>query len=159
VALPLLDGGVDAPQSEAGDLVATIFESASTNTGSFEVLVYSDGSATRISGPKGYCEVFCNDGGCTSCQSSSSYYPPGTPTVMQFLADFQAVGDLSNIQKTYYCTKSTSNGTYTTVSANGKSSVDLQCMANPTAAQCALYADCIVLTSHPEASSGGSVCQ
>jgi hypothetical protein len=156
VVLPIVDGGVDAAQSEAGTPIAEIIETHSTNYAGFDVLVYSDGSATQTTVPSRGCGYEGSDA--ADCQSSSSYYPPGTPIVMRFLADLQAVGDLSNIPTASYCGKSTSFGTYTTVSANGKSSGDLQCMVNPTAAQCALYADCIALTSFPGTSSGGSVC-
>ena len=156
-ALPIVDGGVDAAQSEAGTPVAEIVETESTNYPGFDVLVYIDGSAIQTTVPSRICRYDGIDA--ADCQSSSSYYPPGTPKVMQFLADLQAVGDLSSIQEASYCGKSVSFGTVTTVYANGMSSHDLQCMANPTVEQCALYADCIALTSYPEASSGGSVCK
>jgi hypothetical protein len=68
--------------------------------------------------------------------------------------DLRAIGDLSNIQGVW-CGKSVSFGTTTTVTANGKTSVDLQCLQNPTPAQCALYYDCLALIGQVENSIGG----
>jgi len=141
------DGGVDTLQAETGAPVAECSESASTNSGAITVLVYSDGSATRTVGPPNWGPYVCPDGGC------DSYYPPGSLTY--FLEDLRAVGDLSNI-KGAWCGKSASFGTTTTVAANEKTSVDLQCMQNPTPAQCALYYDCLGLTGPVESSVGGS---
>lgn len=155
VVLPAMDGGADAALWEAGAPVAEIVETESTNYPGFDVLVYGDGSAVQTTIPSRGCRYSGSDA--DVCQSSSTDYPPGTPIVMQFIADLQAVGDVSGIQSSW-CGKSTSFGTYTRVSANGNTSNDLQCMENPTPAQCALYADCIALTGGPSTSSFTSAC-
>ena len=155
VLLPPVDGAADVAPFEAGAPVAEIVETESTNYAGFDVLVYGDGSAVQTTIPSRGCRYSGSDA--DVCQSSSTYYPPGTPIVMRFLADLQAVGDVSGIQSTW-CGKSVSFGTYTRVSANGNTSNDLQCMANPTPAQCALYADCLALTSGPATSSIPSAC-
>ena len=149
------DGTGDALHAEAGAPVAECSESASTNSGAILVLVYSDGSATRTVGSPNWGTPYdCPDGGCncSTCPGSTSYYPPGSQT--HFLEDLRAVGDLSNIHGTW-CGKSASFGTTTTVTSDGKTSVDLQCMQNPTPAQCALYYDCLGLTGLVESSIGG----
>jgi hypothetical protein len=146
VVLPLIDGGTDAAQSELGAPVAEIMTSESTNFAGFDTLVYGDGSAVQTMIPSRECRYSASDA--DLCQSSLIHYSPGAPIVMKFLADLQAVGKVSSIQ-TDWCAKSTSFGTYTTISANGNTSHDLQCMANPTPAQCALYADCVALTGSP----------
>ncbi len=141
------DGGLYAFQGETGAPVAECSESASTNSGSIVVLVYSDGSGTRTVGPPNWGSPYvCPDGGC------DSYYSPGSLTYL--LEDLRAVGDLSNIRGAW-CGKSASFGTTTKVTTNGKTSVDLQCMQNPTPAQCALYDDCLGLTGPVESSIGG----
>ncbi len=148
--------GVEGLQPEAGSPVAEIIETASANRAGFDVLVYSDGSATQTTVPSSGCPFLGADD--TNCQTSSSYYPPGSPIVMQFLTDLQAAGELSNIQEVSFCSKPLCCANVTTVSASGRSSPDLQCMANPTPAQCALYLDSIALTSDPSGVQGGTVC-
>lgn len=115
-------------------LVAQIQESASTNASSIAVAVYTDGSAQRALGATPL-------SGHTSFDPSPESFPAGTPEVVAFLADLALVGDVSSIQ-TNNCSKSVSFGTRTTITANGKTSGDLQCALNPSAAQQALIQDC-----------------
>jgi hypothetical protein len=116
-----------------GGVVALIVESASSNAAEADVTVYSDGSANRtIGSPRGSFSV------------SPAMFPAGSPEVVVFLADLTAVGNVSTIQ-IGQCGKSVSFGTTTTVTANGSTSGDLQCLKNPTAAAAALAMDCAVL--------------
>ena len=65
--------GVEGLQPEAGSPVAEIIETASANRAGFDVLVYSDGSATQTTVPSSGCPFLGADD--TNCQTSSSYYP------------------------------------------------------------------------------------
>lgn len=115
-------------------LVAQIQQSASTNSSSIAVSVYTDGSAERGLGST-------PQSGSTGLNPPPESFPAGTREVVAFLADLARVGDVSAIQ-TNNCPKSVSFGTRTTLTANGKTSGDLQCALNPSAAQQALIQDC-----------------
>jgi hypothetical protein len=112
---------------------ASIHVSRSTNSPEIDVAVNADGSAERTAVGGG------------SIRPAPMSYPPESPAVEQFLADLVASGDVSQIP-TAQCPKSASFGTTMTVTANGKTSGDLQCLQNPTAAQAALAKDCATLT-------------
>jgi hypothetical protein len=73
-----------------------------------------------------------------------------------FLTDLDTVGDVSaipaspanaNLQSD--CAKSGSFGTVTTITAQGKTSGDMQCLKDPTATASALAADCRALAPWP----------
>jgi hypothetical protein len=126
---------------------ATIHVTRSTNSPELTVTVYCDGSAQRTLGEAG-----ANN----SLGVEAKTYAPNSPEVAMFLADLDAVGDVSaipaspanaNLQSD--CAKSASFGTVTTVAAQGKTSGDIQCMKDPTSAQTALAADCRVLAPWP----------
>jgi hypothetical protein len=125
---------VDADVSDGRTPVAFIRETPSTNFPGADVTVYSDASAHRISTPQRESSINEADGGVRD-------YAAGAPAVVSFLADLEAVGDVSQIPAGK-CPKSASFGTVTTVTANGHTSRDLQCLMNPTPAQQALLTDC-----------------
>jgi hypothetical protein len=134
-----VDAGTDAPgdasSPDARTAVATITVSRSTNSPEIDVVVYSDGSAERtIIGP---------DGG---AGGSPRTFDPGSPEGTMFLSDLGAAGDISTIPVSPDCPKSVSFGTVTTVTAGGKTSVDMQCLLSPSAVHAALAHDCEVLT-------------
>jgi len=132
---PAADGGV----------VALIKVSASTNSAEVDVTVYSDGSATRTIGPARNSVL----------DVTPAMFLPGQPAVAHFLADLDAVGNVAAIP-IGQCPKSASFGTTTTVTAGGKTSGDLQCLKNPTAAETSLAADCDALTNgDPQATFDG----
>jgi hypothetical protein len=122
-------------------VVALIVVSASTNATETNVTVYSDASANRTIGPaRG------------SFDGSPAMFPAGSADVVAFLADLTAVGNVAAIP-IGQCGKSVSFGTTTTVTANGSTSGDLQCLKNPTVAASALAMDCQALaadTSQPQ---------
>jgi hypothetical protein len=128
-----------SPQDHARVLAASIRVSRSTNSSEIDVVVYSDGSAERTLGPH-------NPAGTTSLDPPPKSYPPASLEVMTFLADLAGTGDISTLPVVSDCPKSVSFGTETTISAGGKTSVDMQCLANPTPDAMGLAADCVVLT-------------
>jgi len=126
---------------------ATIHVSRSTNSPELIVTVHCDGSAERALGMAGT----DNNGGIMA-----QNYAPSSPEVLVFLTDLDAVGDVSaipagpaNLNLQSPCAKSVSFGTVTTIDAQGKTSGDMQCLMNPTAAESALAADCRVLAPWP----------
>jgi hypothetical protein len=127
----LCNGSTDHTQ------VAAIHVTASTNSPAIDVAVFCDGSAARTISDPSYPNV-------TNVMPRT--YDPGSPEVMTFLADADAVADVSTIPIDAGCPKSVSFGTVTTVSARGQSSGDLQCLANPTPAAAALANDCKLLS-------------
>jgi hypothetical protein len=127
--------------------VATIHVTRSTNSPELTVAVYCDGSAERTLGEAGYDN---------SLDIMPKTYAPSSPEVVMFLTDLDAVGDVSaipaspanaNLQSD--CPKSVSFGTVTTITAQGKTSGDMQCLMDPTAMASALAADCRVLAPWP----------
>jgi hypothetical protein len=130
---------VDASSSADRTVVATIVVSLSTNSSEIDVAVYSDGSAERTLGPS-------RPAGTTSLDPQPKSYPAGSPEVLMFLCDLAAAGDVSAIPIRGDCGKSVSFGTTTTVTAGGKTSGDLQCLQNASAAATALAGDCVVLS-------------
>jgi hypothetical protein len=132
---------IDASTSAAKTLVASIHVTASTNTGSIDVAVYSDGSAERTIGPARY------DAGGTGLTPDPKSFPPGSPEVASFLCDLAAAGPVSQLPTASGCPKSVSFGTEMMVTVGTDSSGDLECLADPApAAATALAHDCDVLT-------------
>jgi hypothetical protein len=129
--------------STAHTEVATINETASTNSSAIDVAVFCDGSATRTLEPRGAV------GNASSLDPAPKTFPPGSAEVLQFLADLDAVGSVSAIHASPAsavlalsgCPKSVSFGTETTISAGGKTSGDIQCLQNPSPADTAIAAD------------------
>ena len=128
------------------NLVATIRVSASTNSGSIDVLVYSDGSAERTIGPP------LSVGGNGAAPDPKSY-AAGSPEVMTFLADLALAGDVAAIPTATIhdpgsgCAKSASFGNITALTVDCSTSGDLQCLAPPATAEAtALAHDCDVLS-------------
>jgi len=119
---------------------ASIHVTGSTNSPAIEVVVFCDGSGERTLGRPGV-----NN----SANVAPKVYNQGSPEVLAFLADLNAVGDVSAIPIAASCAKSISFGTVTTVSALGKSSGDLECLDSPSAIQTALANDCNTLAWHP----------
>ena len=126
---------------------ARIDVTRSTNSPDISVVVYCDGSAERTVGA-------------TSTNSAAEMLPKvyeaGSADVLTFLHDLDVVGDVSAIPASDTpaslpgeCPKSVSFGTVTTVTADGKTSGDLQCLLEPTAAQTALASDARVLAPWP----------
>jgi hypothetical protein len=147
-----MSGGAGAGRTSAGagaggapsttsnrEEVARIVVSASTNASEIDVVVYSDASADRTLGPARFG---------TSLDQPPAFFPAGSPEVESFLTDLAEVGDVSLIP-IGQCAKSVSFGTTTTVTSNGKTSGDLQCLLNPAAATQSLANDVAVLTSQP----------
>jgi hypothetical protein len=118
--------------------VASCVQSASTNAPSVTVVIYGDASADRTVGPARNLPV-----------APPMSYPAGSPDVVKFLADVQAVGDVTRIP-IGGCAKSVSFGTTTRVTAYGKTSGDLQCANTATLAQAALVSDCDILLGGSE---------
>jgi len=119
-------------------VVASIRLSASTNTPQVDVVVYSDGSAERTAGPPRF------DGG---IRIDSKSYPAASPEVIALLCDLAAAGDVSEFPVSSGCPKSVSFGTVETINADGKTSGDVECLADTaSAAAMALARDCDVLT-------------
>lgn len=126
---------------------AQINVTRSTNSPDVSVIVYCDGSAERTVGAES-----TN----SAAEVLPKVYEAGSADVLAFLHDLDAVGDVSAIPAsqapTYRpdaCPKSASFGTVTTVTASGKTSGDLQCLLEPTAAQTALASDARVLAPWP----------
>jgi len=107
-------------------LVATLHETASTNSRSIEVSIYGDGSATRTLGPPTASEQAL---GVTELPQDPppENFPPGTAEVEAVLRDLACIGHLSAIHITS-CAKSISFGTKTTIEFAGETSGDLQCV-------------------------------
>jgi hypothetical protein len=121
-------------------LAASIRVSQSTNSSEIDVVVYSDGSAERTLGPS-------NPNGTTSGDPTPKSYPADSPEVDAFLRDLAAAGAVAQIATTDTCVKSVSFGTETTLTADGATSGDLQCLADTASpAAMALARDCDVLT-------------
>jgi hypothetical protein len=116
--------------------VASIAVSASTNSAAVDVAIYDDASAERtVRSGSSY-----GNGFSVSPQS----FPVDSPEGVAFLADLNAIGDVSSIP-TSPCAKSVSFGTTATLTAYGTTSGDLECAFNATAPQVALISDCRVL--------------
>jgi hypothetical protein len=128
---------IDGGSADARVQAATIEISRSTNSPEIDVVVYSDGSADR---------TVVGTGGVNS--TAPKTFSAGSPEGTAFLSDLAAVGDVSAIP-TGACAKSVSFGTVTTISAGGKTSGDLQCLEDPSAADTALVAAGNALTSSP----------
>jgi len=131
----------------ATNQAATIHVSRSTNSPELIVTVYCDGSGERALGAAG-----TENNGDIMPQT----YAPGSPEVVMFLTDLDAVGDVSaipaspaNLNLQSPCAKSASFGTVTTITAQGKTSGDMQCLMNPTSSESALAADCRILAPWP----------
>lgn len=125
-------GGADATPSRIA--AAAIKVSRSTNSPEIDVIVYGDGSAERT--------VIGNPGVSSVVPES---FPAGSPEGLALLTDLAAIGnDVSSIP-TGACAKSVSFGTTTTISTDAKTSGDLQCLQNPSAADTALVAACNAL--------------
>jgi hypothetical protein len=75
-------------------------------------------------------------------------YDAGSPEVAAFLSDLAEIGDVSAIP-IGQCSKSISFGTVTTVTVDGTTSGDLQCLKTPSLTSAALAADCAMLTGGP----------
>jgi hypothetical protein len=126
---------------------ATIDVSRSTNSPDVHVSVNCDGSGVRTIG----------ESMTTVIDVLPRTYEAGSPEIVKFLADLDAVGDVSAIPASpanpnialSECAKSVSFGTITTITAQGKTSGDMQCLKNPTPAQSALADDCKVLAPWP----------
>jgi hypothetical protein len=118
------------------DRAAAIHVSRSTNSPAIDVAVFCDSSAERTLGTPGVTNA---------ASVTPKVYAPGSPEVTAFLADLNAVGDLSAIPIRASCAKSISFGTTTTVSALGGSSGDLECLDSPSATETALANDCNTL--------------
>jgi hypothetical protein len=114
---------------------AEIHVSRSTNSPAIDVIMFCDSSAER---------TLESAGDTNDVNATPKVYPPGSPEVMAFLADLNAVGDVSTIP-TDYCDKPVSFATTITVSDLGKSSGDLECLNYPSASQTALANDCETL--------------
>jgi hypothetical protein len=116
----------------------TVHETRSTNQAAMDVAVYCDASADRTV-----------EAGSNNLGVAPKTFAAGSPEVAKFLADLDAVGDVAAIPASPIgqsrCPKSISFGTETTVAARGKTSGDMQCLQEPTAAQMALAADCEIL--------------
>jgi hypothetical protein len=113
------DATTDLPASaaEGGRAeVAHIRETASTNTPEINVAVYADASAQRTIV------------GSNAAYVANKTYPAGSADVTTFLTELHLVGDVSKIPTASDCGKSVSFGTETIVSADGKTSGDLQCL-------------------------------
>jgi len=132
-----------APTAQA----ATIDVSRSTNSPDLHVAVNCDGSGVRSIG----------ESMITVIDVLPRTYEAGSPELVKFLADLDAVGDVSAIPASpanpnialSECAKSVSFGTITTITAQGKTSGDMQCLKNPTPPVTALAADCKVLAPWP----------
>jgi hypothetical protein len=131
---------IDTTTPGAKTAVASVHVTASTNTGTIDVTVFSDGSAERTTGPARF------DAGPGLTPQPMSF-PAGSPEVMTFLCDLAAAGRVSQIPTTNSCAKSVSFGTEMTVAVGPDSSGDLECLATTaSAAAMALAHDCDVLT-------------
>jgi hypothetical protein len=126
---------------------ATIHVTASTNSPEIFVAVYCDGSAERTLGDASSTNVL---------NVVPKTYEPNSPDVLTFLTDLDAVGDVSAILASHApvsqggdCGKSVSFGTITTITAQGKTSGDMQCIQDATPSQTALASDCRVLAPWP----------
>jgi hypothetical protein len=121
-------------------VAAAIHVSQSTNSAAIDVVVFCDSGAERTLGTPGLTNAL---------NTTPKVYNPGSPEVVAFLADLDAVGDVSVIPIAASCGKSVSFGTTTTVSALGKSSGDLECLDSPSPSQTALASDCSTLAWQP----------
>lgn len=130
---------------DATNVVATIVQSASTNSRTITVVVYGGASAVRTIGPPTKSQA-SDDAGPSSLDGTPKTFASGAPEVIGFLADLTAVGDVTAIPFAP-CAKSVSFGTTTTIAVHGRSSPDLQCASDPSSAQAALIADCNQLLS------------
>lgn len=101
----------------------------------------SDTSADRTLGPS-------RPGGHPGRDTPPKTYDAGAPEVAAFLSDLAEIGDVSAIP-IGQCSKSISFGTVTTVTVDGTTSGDLQCLKTPSLTSAALAADCAVLTGGP----------
>jgi hypothetical protein len=129
---PVCQGATDHTQAAAIQ-VAT----SPSRSPVIDIAVYCDGSAVRV----------IDDPYLTNGDVMPKTYDPGSPQIMAFLADLDAVGDTSTLATAAACSKPASLGTVTTVSARGRSTGDLQCLDNPTPAATALANDCLLLSS------------
>jgi hypothetical protein len=131
---------IDLPQLATPLVVASIHVTASTNSGTIGVVVYSDGSAVRTTGTARV------DG--STLTPDPAVFPAASPPVIAFLCDLAAAGPVMQIPITGGCAKSASFGTTMSVTAGGQSSGDLECLApEASPAANALSHDCDVLTA------------
>jgi len=113
---PAAPAGEGARQSGEG-ILATIFQSGSTNTRAYKVAIHDDGSATAE----------FNDPRPDARNDLPQQFPAGTVDVVTLRRLLTNIGDVSRI-RTGDCAKSASFGTRTQISAAGKTSGDLQCI-------------------------------
>ncbi len=123
------------PSRSAHVKFATIHETRSTNSPELFVDLYCDGSAERTLGAPGNNNIN---------NVTAKSFPPKSPEVEAVLSDVNAVGDVGSLAAGS-CGKSVSLGTVTTIMVGAKTSVDLQCIADPTPTSKSLTSDCCVL--------------
>ena len=102
-------------QQDVEGVLATIIESGSTNTCAYNVLIHNDGRATA--------EIR----GTLDPMVERREFPPGSIDTKTLRSLLTAIGDVSKIP-TAFCPKPVSLGTTTTISYEGKTSGDLQCV-------------------------------
>jgi hypothetical protein len=108
--------GEEQSQHSAGDVLAVIVQSRSTNTLGYRLVIHIDGSATAEIGS-----------GATGGQLRSQPFAPGAIDVAALRRLLDEIGDVSRIP-TGFCPKSVSFGTRTEITYAGKTSGDLQCV-------------------------------
>lgn len=96
----------------AGSKLASITNSSSTNTIGYTLTLYSDGS-----GVLRYAEPIIK----------GQHFPAHTFNTQQLAAQLNMVKDVSHIPSSPFCIKSSSFGTTTTITYQGKTSPDLSC--------------------------------
>jgi hypothetical protein len=131
---------IDLPHLATPLVVASIHVTASTNSGTIDVVIYSDASAVRTTGTSAV------DG--STLTPDPAVFRAGSPEVITFLCDLAAAGPVMPIPITGACFKSASFGTTMTVTTDGQTSGDLECLApEASPAANALSHDCDVLTA------------
>lgn len=107
--------------NSANDAVAVITNSGSTNTPSFTLTLYPDGSGTLTYQKDKDAQRFH--------RFVDKKFPAGTFDSKQFNAILSQINDVSTIPD-HGCMKSVSFGTTTTITYKGKTSGDLSCLSN-----------------------------
>jgi hypothetical protein len=102
---------ITTPAPTGTNILAIINVSGSTNTFPYSITVYQDGSAKAA----------------VEGSTSSETLPPKTVNIVQLQGLLNQIGDVSKIANGS-CAKSVSFGTTTTISYNGNTSGDLQCL-------------------------------
>jgi hypothetical protein len=103
--------------------LATILQSASTNTRAYKVIIRNDGSATA--------EVAASRSPTEAQPARSKVFPAGTIDAKQLQRLLSQIEDVSKIP-VGPCVKSASFGTRTQIAYAGKTSGDLQCVRGDT---------------------------